>query len=161
MLDAARISQRRAGPADVAIIIAITRAAYAKWLAVIGREPKPMTADYAAAVRAHLIDLLEFDGQPIALIELIPAGDHVLIENIAVDPAYQGRRLGQRLLAHAEAITLSYGLSDLRLYTNKLFIANIDFYLAHGFQVTGEEAFRGGWLVHMRKELADPALATS
>jgi len=34
---------RRATSAEVSTIREITRAAYAKWVAVIGRGPKPMT----------------------------------------------------------------------------------------------------------------------
>jgi hypothetical protein len=73
------------------MISEITRAAYAKWVPVIGREPKPMTANYAQAVVDHLIDFLQEGGQPIALIETIPNPAHLLIENIAVLPDWHGR----------------------------------------------------------------------
>ena len=63
---------RRATLADAVLVRDITRAAYAKWVPVIGREPKPMIADYDKAVTNHIIDLLEDAGQPIALIEVIP-----------------------------------------------------------------------------------------
>ena len=63
---------RRAILTDANTVREITRAAYAKWIAVIGREPKPMTANYRDAVIDHIIDLMEDDGQPIALIEVIP-----------------------------------------------------------------------------------------
>ncbi len=39
---------------------------------VIGREPVPMTADYAQAVRLHSFDLLEREGALVALVETIP-----------------------------------------------------------------------------------------
>jgi hypothetical protein len=65
-------SFRRATSADAGTVREITRDAYAKRVAVIGREPKPMTANYEQAVIDHIIDLLEEGGQPIALIELIP-----------------------------------------------------------------------------------------
>jgi hypothetical protein len=35
------IELRQATPADAAAIRSLTRAAYAKWVALIGREPKP------------------------------------------------------------------------------------------------------------------------
>ncbi len=70
---------RRAGPADASAIRTLTRAAYAKWVPVIGREPKPMVADYDEAVRRHLIDLLYMGGALVALIEIIPGPDHLLI----------------------------------------------------------------------------------
>ena len=50
-----RAAVRRAGPADAAAVRELTRAAYAKWVPVIGREPRPMTADYDMAVRDHLV----------------------------------------------------------------------------------------------------------
>ena len=49
--------------ADASAIRALTREAYAKWVPVIGREPKPMMADYAEAVQKHRIDLLYLDGE--------------------------------------------------------------------------------------------------
>jgi hypothetical protein len=60
-------SFRRATSADATAVREITRAAYAKWIPVIGREPKPMTANYEQAVAEHVIDLLEEGGRPIAL----------------------------------------------------------------------------------------------
>jgi hypothetical protein len=48
-------SFRRATLADVGAIVEITRAAYAKWVAVIGREPRPMTANYHQAASGHYL----------------------------------------------------------------------------------------------------------
>ena len=53
---------RQALGTDASAIRELTREAYAKWVPVIGREPKPMMADYAEAVRKHRIDLLYVDG---------------------------------------------------------------------------------------------------
>jgi N-acetylglutamate synthase-like GNAT family acetyltransferase len=144
---------RTATQADAAAIRDLTRAAYAKWVPLIGREPKPMAADYAAALRDHRIDLLEIDGDLAALIELIPAADHLLIENIAVAPARQGSGLGAGLLAHAEAIARAQGVAELRLYTNQRFVENIAFYRRRGFAVTREEALPHGVATHMAKRL--------
>lgn len=84
------VEMRRATASDAAAIRELTRAAYAKWVRVIGREPKPMGADYAEAVRKHPIDLLHVSGELAAVLETIPEKDHLLIENVAVDPAFQG-----------------------------------------------------------------------
>ena len=56
------VTLRPAVPTDASAIQELTRDAYAKWVPVIGREPKPMKADYAEAVRKHRIDLLYVDG---------------------------------------------------------------------------------------------------
>ena len=60
---------RRARVEDAAAIRALSRAAYGKWVPLIGREPKPMTADYGKAVREH--DSL--------LPALLPVGDGLLV----------------------------------------------------------------------------------
>ncbi len=142
---------RSATMADASAIRALTREAYAKWVPVIGREPKPMMADHAEAVQKHRIDLLYLDGELAALIEMIPAADYFLIENVAVSPALQGRGLGRKLLSHAEQIAASLGYDEIKLYTNKLFAENVQLYAKLGYRVDREEAFKDGVVVHMRK----------
>jgi GNAT superfamily N-acetyltransferase len=144
---------RRAGDADVEAIRDLTRLAYAKWVPLIGREPKPMLADYAAAVRRHWIDLIDIDGGLVALIETIPAADHLLIENVAVAPDHQGRGLGQALMAHAERLAAQLGVGEIRLYTNRRFAANVALYLRLGYSIDREEVFKGGIVAHMSKRI--------
>ena len=112
-----------------------------------------MGADYAQAVRTHLIDLLYANGELAALVETVPEPTHLLIENLAVSPTFQGRGYGVRLMAHAEQLAASLMLGEIRLYTNKLFAENVQFYLRLGYRVDREEAFKGGFLVHMSKRL--------
>jgi ribosomal protein S18 acetylase RimI-like enzyme len=145
---------RRAGQADAADIRELVRSAYAKWISVIGREPAPMTADYEQAVRENMVDLLFVDAQLVALIETVNAADHLLIENVAVSPAFQGRGYGRLMLDHAEQLAASLGLPELRLYTNKQFAANIEIYRRLGYAIYREEPFKGGFVVHMSKRLA-------
>ena len=142
---------RRAVASDAPAIRALTRDAYAKWVPLIGREPKPMTADYAEAVRRHRIDLLHLDGVLAALIETIAEADHLLIENVAVSPAFQGRGLGRKLMAHAEQIAAASGFGETRLYTNKLFADNIALYRRLGYRIDREEVLAIGVAVHMSK----------
>ena len=144
---------RRARQDDAAAIRELTRSAYAKWVPLIGREPTPMTADYDRAVREHMIDLLFVDAELTALIETVSRADHLLIENVAVSPAFQGRGYGGLLLDHAEHLAASLGLPELRLYTNKQFATNIAIYRRRGYTIDREEPFRGGFMVHMSKRL--------
>jgi ribosomal protein S18 acetylase RimI-like enzyme len=149
---------RRAVPADAEPVRALTRAAYAKWCAVIGREPLPMSADPERAIREHRVDLA-FVGEALAgLVEMVARRHDLLIESIAVDPAWQGRGLGGRLLRHAEAVAGELGLGAVRLYTNALFTANLAFYRSRGYGVEREEAFRGGTIVHLMRRIDQPAL---
>jgi GNAT superfamily N-acetyltransferase len=148
-----RLALRRAGAADALAVRALTRDAYAKWVPVIGREPKPMAADYEEAVRRHLIDLLYLDGALVGLIETIPEADHLLIENLAVAPAFQGRGLGRRLMDHAETLAAGLGHDEIRLYTNQRFAENVQLYLRIGYLVDREEPFKAGVVVHMSKRI--------
>jgi GNAT superfamily N-acetyltransferase len=146
---------RRAGEGDAETVGELTNAAYTKWVPVIGRRPKPMSADYQHAVRAHLIELAYLEGELVGLIELIAASDHLLLENLAVAPAHQRKGLGRRLMARAEALTRVRGMTLLRLYTNKAFTTNLAFYQELGYTIEREEPIKsGGFLVHFAKELA-------
>src|SRR5579872_399401 len=154
--DTIRAGLRRATPEDAAAVRDLTRAAYAKWVPVLGREPKPMTADYNVAVRDHMIDTLYLDGEPAALIEMHPEADHLLIVNVAVLPAYRGRGYGRALLAHAEELTRSLGLPELRLYTSSRLTENVKLYQRVGYKVDREEEASPhlGVFVYMSKRLA-------
>lgn len=143
---------RRATSADADAVRELTRAAYAKWARLIGREPKPMVADYERAVREHIIDLCERDRELLGLVEMIPQPDHLLIENIAVRPDQQGTGLGDMLLRHAEAQARSLGAAETRLYTNALFADNLAFYAKRGYSEFRRETLAPGAVaVHMRK----------
>jgi GNAT superfamily N-acetyltransferase len=144
---------RRAGIEDVPAITLITNAAYTKWIPSIGRKPLPMTVDYGIAVQSHMIDLCVVDQKIVALIEMIEEDDHLMIENLALLPQFQGQGLGSKLLHHAEKIALSLGLSMLRLLTNAKFDSNLMFYKRNQFIVDRQEPFMGGTIIHMRKTI--------
>ncbi|MDE1173178.1 MAG: GNAT family N-acetyltransferase [Parvibaculaceae bacterium] len=139
---------------DIEAITALTRAAYAKWVPLIGREPLPMKADYAEAFKKHRFDLLFTGSEMAALIETVPRNGDLLIENVAVSPAFRKRGYGRRLLALAEEHAREAGFPCIRLYTNALFEENIKLYLALGYEIEREEPLNGGTAVHMRKDFA-------
>src|SRR5882724_4427664 len=114
---------------DAAAIRKLTREAYAKWVPVIGREPKPMTADYTEAVKKHRFAFLCVNGELAALIETIRCSDHLLIENVAVSPSFQGKGYGRMLMAHAEKLAASSNFEQVKLDTNKLLVENVQLYI--------------------------------
>ncbi len=151
------IAFRRAAAADAAAVADLTRRAYAKWVAVIGREPLPMGFDHATAIRDDVVEVMELDGAIVGVTHLVVAADRLLLENLAIDPAFAGRGLGRRMLAHAERLTRDLGRPRLALYTNARFIANLRFYAAAGYAVDREETFRGGTVVHMSRAVVAPS----
>jgi GNAT superfamily N-acetyltransferase len=144
---------RRAEAADAAAVRALTRAAYAKWVPVIGREPRPMTANYETAVRLNRIDLAYAGGELAGLIETIDRSDHLLIENVAVASERQGQGIGRAMLAHAEHVARAAGYRDVRLYTNRRFETNVQLYLRLGYAIDREETSELGVTVFMSKRL--------
>lgn len=151
---------RRALAGDAPALRTLVRSAYAKWVPLIGREPKPMAADYDKAVRDHLVFVVEAPGRLDAAIELIPAPDHLLVENVAVAPTAQGRGLGTQLMDVAERVARDLGLNELRLYTNAKFAENIALYEKLGYAIIERAAIpSGGEVVWMRKRLDGPVAA--
>jgi GNAT superfamily N-acetyltransferase len=147
------VTIRQANIDDVALLHTLTRAAYSKWVARLGREPKPMAVDYVEAFGRHHFTIAMAGGVAVGLVELAIEHDHVLVVNVAVAPELHGRGVGRVLLKHAEIVALENGRKDLRLYTNKLFAENIALYQKEGYIVDREEAFLGGATVHLLKRI--------
>lgn len=147
------ISIRQARIDEAGAIRALVRAAYAKWVPVIGREPRPMLADYEDAVRRHRFDLVEAGGQLVALLETEVREGHLWVENIAVQPERQGQGLGRLLLAHAEGLAQAAGVSEIRLLTNGKMVANRRLYASVGYVEDSEEPFGDGTVVYLSKRV--------
>lgn len=93
------VTIRRGSPADVLALQDIAAQAYGHYVARIGRALAPMTADYAEAVHAGQAWVAVEDGQIAGFVILIERPGYLLLENVAVRPAAQGRGIGGRLLA--------------------------------------------------------------
>jgi GNAT superfamily N-acetyltransferase len=63
-------------------------------------------------------------GRSSALPSSLPSG-YLLLDNVAVLPAAQGRGIGARLLALADEQARSLGLGEIRLYTNEAITENL------------------------------------
>lgn len=144
---------RRASPGEAEIIAAITTAAYTCYVPLLGRQPQPMTADYRQILAEHPVWLLCLGDQPVGVLVLMTAIDHLLTYNVAVSPIYQRRGLGRQLLAWAEQEARQAGYTRLRLYTNELMVENVALYRQLGYVEIAREPYLGSTLVHMEKRL--------
>lgn len=145
---------RRALSGDLPAVVALTTAAYAPYTSLFGAPPIPVTEDYAPRIERGEVWLLEEGSKLAGLIVLERHPDHAMIFSVAVAPAFQGRKLGIRLLDFADEQTRSWGLPEVRLYTNSRMERNIALYSAYGYRETGRRAnpYRPGWtLVDMAK----------
>ena len=143
-------SIRKAMAEDTARIGAIARAAYAKYVPRIGREPAPMVADFAAEVAAGRVVVIAtagvVDGYTIAW----PETDAYFIDNIAIDPARQGEGLGRQLIYHAVGEARRRRLPAIRLYTNAAMTENLSIYAHMGFVETHRAVEKGFNRVYLR-----------
>jgi GNAT superfamily N-acetyltransferase len=147
------ITIRLAAGAEVLALRQIAVAAYQHYVPRIGREPAPMTADYTAAARRGQAWVAAEDGQAAGFIILIPQPGYLLLENVAVLPAAQGRGVGARLLAFAEEHARSLRLPEIRLYTNEAMTENLAYYPRHGYTETHRAQQDGFRRVFFRKRL--------
>lgn len=127
---------RRAVPADAGAVGELVRAAYEHYVPRIGREPFPMTLDYAVVVAAGDTWVARQGARLVGVLVLEHADDHVLVENLAVLPGAQGAGIGSRLLRHAEDEARARGVLEVRLYTHELMTENRAYYPRRGYRET-------------------------
>jgi N-acetylglutamate synthase-like GNAT family acetyltransferase len=144
---------RPAASGDREAVERLVEAAYGGYVERIGKRPAPMDADYAALIDARRVTVAEWEGRVVGILVLVPMGDHLLVENVAVAPAAQRTGLGGRLMAHAEQQARILGLAELRLYTNEKMVENLAWYPRLGYRETERRAESGFARVFFEKRL--------
>jgi ribosomal protein S18 acetylase RimI-like enzyme len=147
------ITIRPAAEADAETLRGIAVAAYQHYVPRMGRAPAPMTADYPGAARRGQAWVAGEDGEVAGFVILIAQPGYLLLENVAVLPAAQGRGVGARLLALAEEQARGLGLPEVRLYTNEAMTENLAYYPRHGYTETHRSQQDGFHRVFFRKRL--------
>ncbi|ANT51711.1 GNAT family N-acetyltransferase [Mesorhizobium amorphae] len=140
---------RQAHAGDLPAVVSLTEFAYAPYTALFGAPPIPVTEDYAPRIERGEVWLLESGSELAGLIVLERHPDHAMIFSVAVSPAFQGKKLGIKLLDFAKEQTRLWGLPGVRLYTNSRMERNIALYAAYGFRETGRRPhpYQPGWTV--------------
>ncbi len=142
---------RRATAADLPSVRSVVAAAYARYADRMDRPPAPVLTDYREAAEAGQVWVL---GTPVTgVIVLVPDQDSLLVENVAVHPAAQGRGLGRLMMEFAERQAARHGLRRLVLYTNEVMVENLAIYARLGYRETGRRADGGYRRVFMEKPL--------
>lgn len=156
-----RIARRADGGAirsatmdDARAVAAYVEASYTQYIARMGKPPAPMLADYGALIASGVVWVLEVAAEVVGVLVMMPEGDCLFIENVALLPAYQGRGFGRRLIAFAEESARVAGLHCLALYTNELMTENLAYYPRLGFREVGRRSEDGYRRVYLRKDLS-------
>jgi ribosomal protein S18 acetylase RimI-like enzyme len=113
-----------------------------------------MLQDYGAVIQQELVTVADANGQVagVLVLSLTPSG--LLIENVAVAKAWQGRGVGRTLLQHAEREGRRLGQETIYLYTNELMVENIALYARRGYVEYERRQEQGFRRVFMRKSLS-------
>ena len=144
---------RKAIAADVPKIVELVDAAYAPYVARLGKKPGPMLDDYAARVAAGEAWVAIIDGAILGVLVIIDEQARFLLDNVAVQPSVAKRGLGRRLVSFAEEEALRRGASALDLYTHALMSENIALYGRLGYVEVGRVHEKGFDRVYMRKRI--------
>ncbi|CAM3725481.1 GNAT family N-acetyltransferase [Alicyclobacillus pomorum] len=128
-------------------------AAYSMYIERIGKNPAPMLTDYTDLISKNLVYTVTDKGELKGLIVLIPKGNYLLIENVAVHPSFQGQGIGRRLIEFAIKFAKEACLQEVRLYTNELMTENLMYYPKFGFIEVGRRIEDGYRRVYMSKTL--------
>ena len=145
---------RFAAPEEAAAVTALVDRAYAGYIERMGRKPGPMLDDYAALIADGLVRVMCRNGRICGVLVLVEKDDHLLLDNVAVDPAAQGRGIGRRLIEAAEEVARTLGYATVRLYTHETMVENVALYGHLGFSITHREKERGFDRIYMAKALA-------
>lgn len=118
---------------DIDLVKKCAQNAYGIYVERIGKKPLPMIADFAASIAAGCVHILCNKECFAGFIIFYPRGDHLHIENVAVNPNAQGKGYGRQLIQFAEAQALCAGLTAIELYTHEKMIENILYYPTLGY----------------------------
>lgn len=141
---------RKALPDDSAGLKACMEAAYAVYQARMGGEKlPPVNVDYTSEIENYPTWVVESRGIIIGGLVMVFEREYARIANIAIDPGFQGKGIGGKLMQYAESKAIEKEISELRLGTHVLLGENIDWYRYLGWQETG----RDGTRVLMKKEI--------
>lgn len=103
------------------------------------RKPLGMTfseAELADEFDSFHIATLNEEDDVVACLVLKPLdGGRIKMRQVAVSPAFQGRKLGALIVNFSEVFALGQGFSTMVVHARE---TAVDFYLKYGYQLVGE-----------------------
>ena len=112
-----------------------------------------MTWDYAQMLRDWDVTVAEAGAAIVGLLIVGPTDEGFAVENVAVHPSQQGKRLGRELLELAEAKARSAGFDSIYLFTHERMTENQALYARIGCVEYERRTENGLTRVFMRKQL--------
>ena len=148
------IDIRSANFADTSVVRDLVRASYSKYIERIGKEPAPMSDDYASLIGAGDVWVAVEDDEVLGMLVMQVVEEHLFVDAVAVRPDQQRRGLGRVLISFAEGEAQRNGLREIRLYTNEKMFENLAIYEKLGFEEINRGLDSGYQRVFMRKKIS-------
>lgn len=104
-----------------------------------------------AMLGAHHVWVYENNKKIVGLLILIEKETHILLDNVAVHPSFQGQGLGKKLMNLAETESKKLGFNEIQLYTHENMFANQTIYKKLGYEEFDRRSERGLNRVYMKK----------
>lgn len=142
---------------DLKAIKSCAEAAYQIYVHRIGRKPAPMIADFVEAITKQIIFVARLEhaqSNIVGFVVFYERGDHMHLENIAVDPQAQGNGVGHALISFVEQSAETGGCKAVELYTNEKMTENLTLYPKLGYEEIERRQEDGFNRVYFRKEIA-------
>ena len=142
---------------DLHAIKSCAEAAYQIYVHRIGRKPAPMVADFEDTITKQMTFVARLEHTPsniAGFVVFYERGDHIHLENIAVDPKAQGNGVGRALISFVEQSAQAARCKAIELYTNEKMTENLTLYPKLGYEEIERRQEDGFNRVYFRKEIA-------
>lgn len=144
---------------DAAALSAIAEAAFARYIAPMGRRPAVMDEDRAGLIQAgRALVAVDADGVVCGYATFRLSVPEAWLSAVAIAPAHQRRGIGPALIGSVAARARATGATHLALRTNARMHENLILYPKLGFEQVDARTEDGFERVYFRKALA-PAMA--
>ncbi|WP_101674205.1 GNAT family N-acetyltransferase [Alloalcanivorax mobilis] len=147
------IALRPARRQDASAIARCVMRAYQPYVARMGMPPAPMRHDYKAVIARQLVWVAEEGWTLHGVLVAEEEGDALLLNNLAVDPDFQGHGTGMRLLRLAEDLAAQAGLTEVHMYINEAMVENLVFYQKRGYRELQRRQENGYHRIYLGKSL--------
>lgn len=146
---------RKAIATDETAIRLCAEAAYRQYVALIGKAPAPMTADFRSQISNGWVRVAENEtGAVQGFVVFYQRQNNMFLENVAVHPVAAGKGIGRDLISLCEQTARRLGLGAVELYTNEKMAENLSIYQHLGYVETGRRKEAGFNRVYFEKTLS-------
>ena len=138
---------------DLNGVVQCVHKACSPYIDALGITPAPLSDDYEELIRKGFVSIIRDKGKIVGCWVMFVEQDYLILGNVAVDPVFQGKGIGQRFLEAAKEHARSLGVDKMCLYTNAAMTQNIDIYKHLGFKEIDRRKEQGYYRVYFEMKL--------